>query len=187
MTSNLALVLSTGVSSVGSYNDGTTFTWTPTSCGSNGTCPMNGDTRAGNSTYYYNWYAATAGEGKSTDADNDVDGSICPAGWKLPQAYTVNPNKSFGSLTNAYNFTIDGVNNNENHAAALNSFPFNFTRSGYSSYGSGFSNYGEYALYPSSTTGGAGYTAAFSYSTTRTVSQGGGGKTYGFTTRCVAI
>ncbi len=43
------------------------------------------------STYggYYNWLAATAGEGTtSLDSRTTVEHSICPKGWRLPKGYT---------------------------------------------------------------------------------------------------
>ena len=40
--------------------------------------------------YLYNWYAATAGTGtyNVSTAGNNVSGSICPTGWRLPSSYS---------------------------------------------------------------------------------------------------
>ncbi len=49
---------------------------------------------------YYTWYTATAGTGGSSVTSGDVNGSICPKGWKLPtsnKAITVDG--SFNKLT----------------------------------------------------------------------------------------
>ena len=51
---------------------------------------------------YYNYYTATAGYGGSSFATKGaiVSGDLCPAGWRLPTAYTVNDD--FGKLDIAY-------------------------------------------------------------------------------------
>ena len=54
MTTNLNLSLSTNTPIIGSKNDGSAFTYTPTSCGgTNGSCAMNGNTMAGSGMWYY--------------------------------------------------------------------------------------------------------------------------------------
>ncbi len=37
---------------------------------------------------YYNWYSATAGNGKYETLKNTVAGDICPINWKLPRGYS---------------------------------------------------------------------------------------------------
>lgn len=53
---------------------------------------------------YYNWTAAVAmnNSGSYTTAQQDVNQSVCPAGWRLP---TYNGNKSFAGLKDAQGFT----------------------------------------------------------------------------------
>ena len=56
--------------------------------------------------YLYNWYAATAGTGVyGSDAYFDAPGSICPVGWRLPNAVDTQAD-DFGML-NASMFTGD--------------------------------------------------------------------------------
>lgn len=62
---------------------------------------------------YYNWFAATAGSGKSTDIDTTTDGnrivngiaqdSICPKGWTLPVGGVTAINSTDGSIKSFYN------------------------------------------------------------------------------------
>jgi uncharacterized repeat protein (TIGR02543 family)/uncharacterized protein (TIGR02145 family) len=67
---------------------------------------------------YYNWNAATAGTGL-VETMTDVEDSICPKGWQLPTG-NANDTRSFKSLINLYNPTID---------SALEA-PLNFVRAG---------------------------------------------------------
>ena len=112
MTENLRLVLALNIPVSASYNDGSIFIYTPTSEAMNGnTVTPRISSDEWNGYYYYNWYAAT-GEKGSSSSMGDVDGSICPKGWKLPYNYTVNPNVSWGGLTNTYGVTVNGTNTN---------------------------------------------------------------------------
>ena len=118
MTTNLNLSLSTGVAVTASKNDGSTFSFTPTSCEDGGACPMNNNTTNAhyNSTWVYSWYAATAGQGGSKVGH--IDGSICPKGWRLPDSY-------YPLLKDTYN-----IANTEAGARRLESSPLSFTRPG---------------------------------------------------------
>lgn len=49
---------------------------------------------------YYNWYTATASSGTSATQNQDVDYSICPAGWTLPSGST---SGQFQALYGRYN------------------------------------------------------------------------------------
>ena len=53
----------------------------------------------GNASYgvYYNWFAATAGEGTYSKSSGNVSRSICPKGWRLP---TGGSNGEFQGLYN---------------------------------------------------------------------------------------
>ncbi len=127
---DLLALYNNGKRGIGSRNDGSTFEmtdenlaarvgyYTTTANARNyvinpNTKPLTNITRysylgdvTGQTEYYYNWTAATAGQGSQRDATDGVsiDGSICPAGWRLPTNYndTTNQNISWGALTNAY-------------------------------------------------------------------------------------
>ena len=82
---------------------------------------------------YYNYYTATAGNGGYSFATGGatVNGDICPAGWKLPTAYT--RNDELAKLDLAY----DGTGNNQTTeptgsaaSARWRSYPLNFIYSG---------------------------------------------------------
>ena len=193
MTTNLNLSLSTNTPIIGSKNDGSAFTYTPTSCGgTNGSCAMNGNTMAGSGMWYYSWYAATAGEGKTTDVNVDVDGSICPVGWRLPPNYSAQVNKSFGGLTNSYGVTSDGENGNSSNVMV--SYPINITRDK-CRYNGGNPDYGVHGYYQSST---AAESSDSSYvfvqfdptgnnGNNKVYPQGVDPKGYAFNIRCVAL
>ncbi len=83
---------------------------------------------------YYNWYSATAGNGKfDTSRDISVEGDICPAGWALPyggnstSAGGGGADGGFAYLDKALNGDVTGVIASNN----LRSFPNNFVYSGY--------------------------------------------------------
>ena len=188
MTQDLEIPLASGTTIEASYNTtASAYSFTPSAaCSGNGACSMNANTKAGNGTYYYSWYAATAETGTSTDVSIDTSASICPIGWRLPANYTIDQTKSYSSLTNSYGFTTNGANNSQNHVAALESAPLNFTRSGFY-YNGSLTNNSTDGYYWSSTA----YTDAmraydFDYNTSRTNPQDGYGKYGGFNVRCVA-
>ncbi len=72
--------------------------------------------------FYYNWTAATAGEGSNKNITIAND-SICPKGWKLP---TGGSNGQFQSLYNATLITNDAIGN-----AKFEKVPYNFVPIGY--------------------------------------------------------
>ena len=98
---------------------------------------------------YYNWYSATAGNGKygsSYSQGYESPGDICPAGWHLPKG----GNKSQESTNEFWQLITTGLNNGVNPANydsttqpyytgteatpvsnALRSYPNNFVYSGY--------------------------------------------------------
>ena len=189
MTQNLRLALTAGTPVVASNKAGGTFSWSPTSCSTNGDCAMNGNTAYSFNTgeHYYSWYAATAETGTSTDVDVDASASICPNGWRLPANYTVDGTKSYGSLTNAYGFTIDGADVSQGCADALESSPFEFIRAGYYISGN-LSASGTAGYYMSSTAHSSSENAhRFIYNATYTGPQRYSYKYIGFSVRCVAI
>ena len=91
---------------------------------------------------YYNWYSATAGNGKyETGSNVTVAGDICPAGWILPIGNETSANGSFSNLDSNMGGTGSGHDGSNN----WRSFPNNFVYSGYwygsSAYGRGSSGY----------------------------------------------
>ena len=73
---------------------------------------------------YYNWYSATAGNGKRY-RNNDTDGDICPVGWRLPTGGS--SSGEYFDLANVFN----GGVNDRNTSNKARSFPFNFLLSGH--------------------------------------------------------
>ena len=92
--------------------DGSTFSYTPSTCGTNGACALNGDTKSADG--FYSWYAATADS--SIDPTTSIaEGSICPNNWKLPNGYSnllhtyyTSPNRAL-ILVYPLSFTQSGV------------------------------------------------------------------------------
>ena len=77
---------------------------------------------------YYSWKAATAGQGTtSITTEQDVNESICPAGWRLPTSNSADANYSFGNLVKQYGYT--GTNGSASEATLLAS-PLFFARGG---------------------------------------------------------
>ena len=175
MTSNLQLKMSANTAVVASKNDGSTFSYNPgAACATDGACAINGNTPSTGD--YYSWYAATAGQGTASST-GDVDGSICPAGWKLPYSYTVDNSKSYQELINKYSATS---------YAALEVVPLSFSRFGY--YGSGsLVGSGSYGYYRSSTASSASYAYNLRYTASTVLPQREDAKYRGFSVRCVGI
>ena len=74
---------------------------------------------------YYNWYAATAGNGTYyTTANQQAAGDICPAGWRLPTGDT-------GGEFKALNTAINSGATDSSASAGLRAYPANFVYSGY--------------------------------------------------------
>ena len=192
MTENLALPLATGVTVEAAHNTSATpYNFTPTSCSTNGQCPMDGNTiyYSSNGQWYYSWYAATAGTVDTGSASGGVDASvsICPVGWRMPANYTASATKSYGSITNAYL----GITNTTsgNYTSSLETFPLDFGRDG--CIGSGtMNNRGGYGYYISSTTytSNPEYTYLLAYNTsTLGVQYYNHYKWWGSSLRCVAL
>ena len=66
--------------------------------------------------YVYNFYTATAGTAPQTTTSGTAAGSICPAGWRLPTAYTHNTSTDFPALDVAYG----GIGGNVVDAPTIN-------------------------------------------------------------------
>ena len=190
MTEALTFPLTAGVETTGAYNTSATpYTFTPTSCSTDGSCPMNGDTFAVPSinSYYYNWYAATAGTGTTgMGIDEDAPASICPVGWRLPPNYSVSQAKSYQKLTNTYGYTSDGNHNTLDRTAYLKQFPFSFILYGFTRYGA-LEGYTVYAGYQSSTAWNTSAGYYFYFDASYTWPQYANVKQYGLSVRCVAL
>ena len=105
---------------------------------------------------YYNWYTATAGNGKySSPSGFEANGDICPSGWHLPSGDT---NGEFYNL----NYKINNNNNTTNSTAVnkLIAAPNSFVFSGYFT-GSSVSSRDSYGFYASSTSWSNNYISAF--------------------------
>ena len=195
MTESLYLPLAIGTSVEASYNDGSTFTYIPTSTGIN----ANTKTATWNNVerWYYNWYAATGEKGtSSTGANVDVDGSICPKGWKLPSNYTVtgkNPatgtdwkDMSWSALTLAY-LNITGGTSTSTGYRTLEASPISLLRAGFyvnGSFGYGGSH-GDYWSSTAYSTSNA-YKLAFDSSGVNPQSEHPKDN-LGFNVRCLAV
>lgn len=146
---------------------------------------MNGDTVFDNNTgqWYYNWYAATAGTGTSSQINTDTEKSICPKGWRLPPNNTISTTKSYYNLlSNAYGISTGG------NVSTMESVPLSYTRSGYRDPGSTLIGSGSYGNYWSSTAyPDATFGYAFFYDSSRSLFQTDGRKFRGFNIRCVAL
>ena len=58
---------------------------------------------------YYNWYSATAGNGKygNSGANINIQGDICPIGWRVPRG----GNKNNESNNDYWSLIVNGLNN----------------------------------------------------------------------------
>ena len=138
---------------------------------------------------YYNWYSATAGNGKIANGSGyTAPGDICPAGWTLPTSGSASMN--FGLLDVALGGT--GLSSSSSTtptgavmSAAYRSYPNNFLYSG-SVYGSSVSSRGSNGFYWSKSarsTNNAYYLYFYS------INAGPSGNLYnyfGYSVRCLA-
>ena len=203
MTENLYLPLANNIGVEASYNNGSTFTYTPTSCSGDSECGINRNTQSSSTYgtyYYYNWFAATAGKGTSSTAANvDVDGSICPKGWKLPSNYTVNgtnpatgtawKDMSLNSITDTYGITTTGqagVSTTTGYQT-LEASPISLLRAG--DYSSGrFGHGGSGGYYWSSTASSTSNAYDLVFDSNIVYPQSSDSKArYGFSIRCLAV
>ena len=152
----------------------------------------------------YNWYSATAGNGKYGDSYGqgyEAPGDICPAGWHLPKG----GDKSLESTNELWQLIVTGLNGGTNPANygsntpyytgategtpvsnALRSYPNNFVYSGFVN-GSSVSNRGSYGYYWSSSAGSGGGAYGLYFSSSSVVpGTNHDGKYFGRMARCVA-
>ena len=188
MAQNLAYEIKANVSAIGSRNDRSTFTYTPSTCAASGICSLNGNTfySAKYSQEYYSWVAAVADSWDGVLQRNDVDGSVCPVGWRIPSNYLATRN--FDNLISmAYGITA------LSSLPILKNYPLDYGPTE-RSYGgkntlSGETTYGFW--WTSSALSIEGYNAAYSlYYSSDTLDVGNnshGSKIQGFSLRCVAL
>lgn len=176
MTQGLKYSLSAGVAATGSYTTGGTFSFTPTSCSTNGKCVMNGNTVMNTQNrdgYYYNYYAATAGTNMDVSGV-DATGSICPDRWRLPGVAGLAGSDSSHSYAHLLQIAYSAT------GAMMSAAPLNFALTGW--YNGG--NHGD--------TRGFYWNATAHFllwSSTTVLPQHGDPGLYmaGFNVRCVAI
>ena len=154
---------------------------------------------------YYNWYSATAGNGKySTSTNNStVAGDICPAGWTLPIGgqNTVNTNNNFYVLTKTLMGNVEPNQNNSNGygyydntpvntsgdtaTKAIRKYPNNFLYSGFVG-GSSVINRGSRGYYWSKSASDSYAVYDLYFGSSYVYPSGNSGKSYGFSVRCLA-
>ena len=153
---------------------------------------------------YYNWYSATAGNGKySTSTDNSATaGDICPTGWTLPESgdktNMAAEKNNFYKLGLSLGLSAPANYDNETWpywtgspeglyaSYAFRAYPNNFLYSG-NVYGSSVLNRGSYGVYwsKSALSSVSAYYSSF-LSSNVSPSNYGGNKFFGFSVRCLA-
>ena len=160
----------------------------------NAACIMNGNTVYGNTydTWYYSWYAATAGSGTESMVNQDAPYSICPTHWRLPTNYTNKQypsggaQKSWGSLVSAYGISPANHSTTSEYQI-LEAFPFTLPRAGYFSSGA-FQNSGSGVWWSTTARDNATIAYNLGFNTAVVYPQEDGNRKYGgFTVRCVAL
>ncbi|MBR2659252.1 hypothetical protein IKD60_00630, partial [Candidatus Saccharibacteria bacterium] len=197
MTENLKYDLrglyNNGKRGIGSKNDGTTFEMTDANLGTGVSgyyttsatynYVITPDTTSANVTrynaqigntsgteYYYTWTGATAGQGSQSQTSGTIDGSICPAGWRLP---TYSGTYSYQTLYSSYST-----------AAKWEQYPATFLRVGY--FNSGSQNDVSTGYYWSASVYTTYNAHAMYYYTGGVSQQYNNNKFRGFSVRCVA-
>lgn len=122
---------------------------------------------------YYNWYSATAGNGKfDVGYDVNVPGDICPTGWRLPT----------GDIGGDYSILNTDINQGKtNDDSGLRLFPANFVYSGnVDGWGKGSNG-----TYQSSTSQQPGITISFFYTNNQVELVDWGYEWMGISVRCL--
>ena len=152
---------------------------------------------------YYNWYSATAGNGKySTDTNNStVAGDICPTGWALPEGgdktnmaaeknnfYELGLSLGLSAPANYDSQTRPwwtGSPEGSNASIAFRTYPNNFLYSGYV-LGSSVPTRGSAGYYWSKSAFGSNYAYALYLLNVLVYPSNGYNKHHGFSVRCLA-
>ena len=122
--------------------------------------------------YYYTWSGATAGQGGTADSSDGtaINGSICPAGWRLP---TYSGTYSYQTLYNSYN-----------NATKWEQYPATFLRVGF--FYSGSQRIASTGYYWSASVNSTNNAYDMLYDTSSVGLQHYGNKDVGLSVRCVA-
>ncbi len=132
---------------------------------------------------YYNWYAATAGNGTYSfyDEYEDVEGDICPSGWSLPLGTATYINYGKKSQFNDLVRAITGGNNGNNYL--IRSYPTNFMYSGfwYNNMAYSRNSEGDYQ-----TRNAQYYSGNYVFNTSTASTNSGNQKYNGFSVRCIS-
>ncbi len=152
---------------------------------------------------YYNWYSATAGNGKySTSTNNSVTtGDICPTGWTLPEggdktnmaaeknnfyklglSLGLSAPANYDSQTRPY---WTGSPEGPNASTAFRTYPNNFLYSGNVN-GSLVTNRGSVGNYWSKSAHSSNYAYYLSFGSSDVRPSNSTNKNYGFSVRCLA-
>lgn len=131
---------------------------------------------------YYNWYSATAGNGKYETGSNQVAaGDICPAGWHLPYGGSGDENNGKGNTSGGFYY----LNNFLGNSNGWRSFPNNFVYSG-SWRDSSASDRGSSGYYWSSTAAANLFAYLLDFSSDYVYLTHNYTKDKGYSVRCVA-
>ena len=123
---------------------------------------------------YYNWYSATAGNGKYANGSGyTAPGDICPAGWTLPTSGSASMD-----FTTLYS-SLSSV------SANIRKYPNNFLYSGYV-FGSSVYNTGSYGYYWSKSAYSSNTAYSLNFDSSLVYPSNGYGKHYGLSVRCLA-
>ena len=135
---------------------------------------------------YYSWKAATAGQGTtSITTEQDINESICPAGWRLPTSHSADANYSFGNLVKQYGYT--GSNQSGTTDTTLLASPLFFARGGYVFSGS-LNHQGSGGRYWSSRADSLSARAyGLSFDSSNVDPSLGSNRYSGYSVRCVAL
>ena len=152
---------------------------------------------------YYNWYSATAGNGKySTSTNNSVTaGDICPTGWTLPESG--DKTNMAAEKNNFYKLGLSlglfapanydsqtrpfwtGSPEGSNASTIFRTYPNNFLYSGYVG-GSSVRNRGSYGYYWSKSAYSSNYAYNLDFDSSGVRPSDNYGKSYGSSVRCLA-
>jgi len=179
MTENLRLITEPGNIYVDyvSYNDFTTANLTVSQTINNS---MNeGSTGSG---YYYNYYTSTGNNG-SMAIDDDIDGSICAKGFKLPYNGTSSTNRSYTKLAYVYD-----VSSSATGVTKLKSYPLSFVGTGFYWDNKPYASSSNPShLWSSGSKTDNGYNFAWTNSGIVYLQNLNNSKDFGFSIRCVAL
>lgn len=125
---------------------------------------------------YYNWYAATAGNGTYSVSGTNAVGDICPKGWRLPTGGNGGEVTALNNVVNSGSLTV---------SAGLRAYPNNFVYAGDHN-GTVDAGRGSYGRYYTSTPNGSPQAYRLGFSNSDVTPVRSWKKWDAFTVRCVA-